>query len=88
MADEPRPRVAVVGGFYDLDADPQLGQEARDYAQALGRTLAEPVLGSSSTSRTTSRWSPTSCVGSWLRYLLASLHPASTCATRKHSAGR
>jgi len=45
MADEPRPRVAVVGGFYDLDADPQLGQEAREYAQALGRTLAEAGFG-------------------------------------------
>ena len=45
MADEPRPRVAVVGGFYDLDADPQLGQEAREYAQALGRTLAETGFG-------------------------------------------
>lgn len=41
MAGEPRPRVAVVGGFYDLDADPQVGQDAREYAQALGRALAE-----------------------------------------------
>jgi hypothetical protein len=45
MADEIRPRVAVVGGFYDLDADQQLGREARDYAQALGRTLAEAGFG-------------------------------------------
>ncbi len=45
MADEPRPRVAVVGGFYNLDADPQLGQEAREYAQALGRSLAETGFG-------------------------------------------
>lgn len=45
MADEPRPRVAVVGGFFDLDADPKLGQEAREYAQALGRTLAEAGFG-------------------------------------------
>lgn len=44
MADETteaRPRVAVVGGFYDLDADPQLGKEAHEYAQTLGRALAE-----------------------------------------------
>ncbi len=45
MADEPRPRVAAIGGFYDLDADLQLGQEAREYAQALGRTLAEAGFG-------------------------------------------
>jgi hypothetical protein len=45
MADETRPRVAVVGGFYDLDADLQLGHEAREYAQALGRTLAETGFG-------------------------------------------
>jgi hypothetical protein len=45
MADEPRPRVAVVGGFYNLDTDLQLGQEAREYAQALGRTLAEAGFG-------------------------------------------
>lgn len=45
MANEPRPRVAVVGGFYDLDGDPTLGQEAREYAQALGRTLAESGFG-------------------------------------------
>ena len=45
MADELRPRVAVVGGFYDLDADLQVGQEARDYAQGLGRALAESGFG-------------------------------------------
>lgn len=45
MANEPRPRVAVIGGFYDLDKDPQLGREARDYAQTLGRTLAENGFG-------------------------------------------
>jgi hypothetical protein len=45
MADEPKPRVAVVGGFYDLDADPQLGRDAREYAQALGRALAEAGFG-------------------------------------------
>jgi hypothetical protein len=45
MAVEPRPRVAVVGGFYDLDVDSQLGQEAREYARALGRTLAEAGFG-------------------------------------------
>jgi hypothetical protein len=45
MADEIRPRVAVVGGFYDLDADAQLGHEAREYAQTLGRTLAEAGFG-------------------------------------------
>jgi hypothetical protein len=45
MADEIRPRVAVVGGFYDLDADLQLGHEAREYAQTLGRTLAEAGFG-------------------------------------------
>src|SRR5687767_335544 len=45
MADEPRPRVAVVGGFYDLDADPKLGQDAREYAEELGRSLAETGFG-------------------------------------------
>lgn len=45
MANEPRPRVAVVGGFYDLDDDPKLGKEARDYAEALGRSLAETGFG-------------------------------------------
>lgn len=46
MADEPKPRVAIVGGFYDLDdKDPKLGQEARDYAEALGRSLAEKGFG-------------------------------------------
>jgi hypothetical protein len=45
MIDEPRPRVAVIGGFYDLDANPQLGQDARLYAQALGRALAEAGFG-------------------------------------------
>jgi hypothetical protein len=35
----------VIGGFYDLDADLQLGREAREYAQALGRTLAEAGFG-------------------------------------------
>jgi hypothetical protein len=37
--------VAVIGGFYNLDANPQLGKEARDYAQALGRALAETGFG-------------------------------------------
>jgi hypothetical protein len=37
--------VAVVGGFYDLDANVQLGREAREYAQMLGRTLAEAGFG-------------------------------------------
>jgi hypothetical protein len=37
--------VAVVGGFYNLDGDPKLGHEAREYAQALGRTLAEAGFG-------------------------------------------
>lgn len=41
MANGPTPRVAVVGGFYDLDANAQLGQEVREYAKALGRALAE-----------------------------------------------
>jgi len=45
MADEPKPRVAVIGGFYQLDEDPQLGQEAREYAQTLGRSLAETGFG-------------------------------------------
>lgn len=46
MTDEPRPRVAIIGGFYDLDAtDPKLGQEARDYAQELGRELAKAGFG-------------------------------------------
>ena len=45
MADEPRPRVAVIGGFYDLDTNPQLGQEAREYARTLGRSLAETGFG-------------------------------------------
>ena len=45
MANEPRPRVAVVGGFYDLDADPKLGKDARDYAEALGRSLADSGFG-------------------------------------------
>src|SRR5262245_52121136 len=45
MADETRPRVAVIGGFYDLDADVQAGKAARDYAETLGRTLAEAGFG-------------------------------------------
>lgn len=40
MADEPKPRVAVVGGFYDLDTNPQIGQDARQYAETLGQALA------------------------------------------------
>jgi hypothetical protein len=43
VAVEPRPRVAIIGGFYELDG--QLGQEAREYAQALGRSLAEAGFG-------------------------------------------
>jgi hypothetical protein len=45
MADETRPRVAVIGGFYDLDADADAGQAAREYAVMLGRTLAEAGFG-------------------------------------------
>lgn len=45
MADEPRPRVATIGGFYDLDSDVALGQEAREYAVQLGRALAEANFG-------------------------------------------
>ncbi len=45
MANEKRPRVAVIGGFYDLDQDPQIGKEAREYAEALGRALAENGFG-------------------------------------------
>jgi hypothetical protein len=45
MADEKRPRVAVIGGFYNLDANTQLGKEARDYAQSLGRALTETGFG-------------------------------------------
>ena len=45
MANGSRTRVAVVGGFYDLDANAQLGQEAREYAKALGRALAETGFG-------------------------------------------
>jgi hypothetical protein len=46
MADEIRPRVAVIGGFYDLDEKyPQSGPEAREYAQELGRKLAETGFG-------------------------------------------
>src|SRR5262249_36231095 len=47
MAEETRPRVAVIGGFYKLDADKdvQLGPGARDYAEKLGRTLAEAGFG-------------------------------------------
>jgi hypothetical protein len=37
--------VAIVGGFYNLDANQQLGQEAREYAQALGRALAKADFG-------------------------------------------
>jgi hypothetical protein len=40
-----RPRVAVVGGFYALDANSQLGREAREYAETLGRALAEAGFG-------------------------------------------
>jgi hypothetical protein len=45
MADEIKPRVAVVGGFYDLDVDVPLGREAREYAETLGRTLADAGFG-------------------------------------------
>lgn len=46
MPDQFRPRVAIVGGFYDLDnANPQLGQEARAYAEKLGAALAKAGLG-------------------------------------------
>ncbi len=41
MANEPRPRVAVIGGFYELDTKGDLGQQARTYAISLGRALAE-----------------------------------------------
>jgi len=45
MPEGPRPRVAVIGGFYDLDTDPKLGDEAREYAKLLGRALAEGGFG-------------------------------------------
>lgn len=45
MAQGSRPRVAVVGGFYAIDADPRVGQQARDYAQQLGAALAEAGFG-------------------------------------------
>ena len=83
MAIEPRPRVAIIGGFFNLDANPKLGQEAREYTKALGHALAGAGFGLVVYFSTTSLWSPTLCVGSWLRYLLASLDPVSTCATRK-----
>jgi hypothetical protein len=43
VAGEARPRVAIIGGFYELDG--RLGQEAREYAEALGRSLAEAGFG-------------------------------------------
>lgn len=46
MADERKPRVAVIGGFYDLDtANRQLGQSARVYAEQLGAALAGAGFG-------------------------------------------
>jgi hypothetical protein len=45
MPEGPRPRVAVIGGFYDSDTDPKLGDEAREYAKLLGRALAEGGFG-------------------------------------------
>jgi len=45
MADESRPRVAAIGGFYDLDKNVQLGQEARKDAEEIGRALAEAGFG-------------------------------------------
>lgn len=52
MALGTKPRVAVVGGFYALDADeksgklaPGFGRSARDYAQDLGGALAEAGFG-------------------------------------------
>lgn len=47
MAELSRPRVAVIGGFYALDEepDPKLGVRARAYAEELGRDLAEAGFG-------------------------------------------
>lgn len=46
MANDRRPRVAVIGGFYDLDADdPQQGKDAREYARELGQALANAGFG-------------------------------------------
>lgn len=37
-----RPRVAIIGGFYKLDSDdPEGGRKAREFAEGLGRELAE-----------------------------------------------
>lgn len=43
MADERKPRVAIIGGFHELDA--VSGRDAREYAQALGGSLAEAGFG-------------------------------------------
>ena len=89
MADESRPRVAAIGGFYDLDKNVQLGQEARKDAEEIGRAIAEAGCGLVVYfSDDKSLGNHTLCAGSWLRFLLVSLGPASTCATPKHSAGR
>jgi hypothetical protein len=41
-----RPRIAIVGGFYDLDtSNAQIGQEARLYARELGAALAKAGFG-------------------------------------------
>lgn len=46
MANERRPRVAVIGGFYDLDVkEPQQGERARIYARELGEALANAGFG-------------------------------------------
>jgi len=45
MGQGSRPRVAVVGGFYALDANAGLGKQAREYAQELGGALAQAGFG-------------------------------------------
>jgi hypothetical protein len=46
MVDQRRPRVAVVGGFFNLDrSDAALGRDARVYAETLGAALAEAGFG-------------------------------------------
>jgi len=88
MADEPRPRVAVVGGFYDLDADPKLGQDAREYAEELGRSLAETGFGLVVYFSNDKSLEPHVVRGFVAALPPGDQLPALTCATRKLSAGR
>lgn len=45
MPSKLRPRVAVIGGFFNLAQDEEQGKKAREYAQEIGKALAEAGFG-------------------------------------------